>query len=302
MRGYRVFVVLIGLVVLGFPRASAGAESCSLKRISAVDITILPDGRIAVPVSIEGRMISLMVDTGSPFSMLTSAAVDQLGLRREPIPEGLRLAIFGGRNVTEMAAAHSVKIGNLSVKTLAFGALPPSVPLNGVEGLLGLDFLNANDFELDFAGNQLRFYDPDHCRGQVVYWTNDGYAKLPFVGGAEWNKHIEVGAELDGKSITVQLDTGSSVSVMSLEKAKRLFHLDDAAISPAGNAPFSQYPFEKLSFDGVEVRRPRIFLAPDKVIGASLRELILGTTVLRGLHIYVAVKERILYITAATAH
>jgi hypothetical protein len=63
------------------------------------------------------------------------------------------------------------------------------------------------------------------------------------------------------------------------------------------------YPFEKLSFQDLEIHHPEIHLFTTKAAGsADFPEAILGISVLRRLHIYIARKEEKLYITPATAH
>jgi hypothetical protein len=100
---------------------------------------------------------------------------------------------------------------------------------------------------------------------------------------------------------------------MSLEWAESLFDLkeDSPGMKRLGaegsQNPSYRYPFKMLALDGVTISNPDIVLVPDKVSGRHHcrfcgPDLILGMGVLRQLHLYIAYKEKRLYVTAATAH
>ncbi len=41
-----------------------------------------------------------------------------------------------------------------------------------VVGVIGTDLLGKFDVDLDIAHKKLNLFSPDHCKGQVVYWTH----------------------------------------------------------------------------------------------------------------------------------
>ena len=59
-----------------------------------------------------------------------------------------------------------------------------------------------------------------------------------------------------------------------------------------------------MSFGGVEVSNPDITLIPDRKaqLGPQAPDLILGIGILRQLHLYIAYREKKLYLTAASVH
>ncbi|HEY4076090.1 MAG TPA: hypothetical protein VGM26_04080, partial [Rhizomicrobium sp.] len=57
------------------------------------------------------------------------------------------------------------------------------------------------------------------------------------------------------------------------------------------------YPLQNLSFGDVNVKNPRIQIVADKVWDQS--DLLLGIGILRQLHLYIAYKEKKMYITPA---
>ena len=105
------------------------------------------------------------------------------------------------------------------------------------------------------------------------------------------------------------LDTGAHTSFITLRAAARLLGLEenDSSFKLKGNqringmmAPVYSYPFKSLSFGAVSVTNPHIEIVSDKVWGEN--RLLLGVDILRQLHLYIAYKERKLYVTPAQAN
>ena len=69
-------------------------------------------------------------------------------------------------------------------------------------------------------------------------------------------------------------------------------------------APIYDFPFGMLNFEGIAIRNPKIHLIPGQNFDPHGRDdtsVILGMSVLRQLHLYVAYDEQKLYLTAAEA-
>jgi len=160
----------------------------------------------------------------------------------------------------------------------------------------------------------------------VVYWPASRVAVVPVAisGG-----HIVFPVKLDGQRLNALLDTGASISMLNLDIATRQFRLTpSAANTPAAGSLFNPqkaqiytHTFKSLSLEGVTVANPKLRLLPDLVRlklrsspvpweggtriassspNAGLSDLILGMDILRHLHLYIAYKERRLYLTAAS--
>jgi hypothetical protein len=177
------------------------------------------------------------------------------------------------------------------------------------------------DLELDFAGRKLGLFSPDHCAGQVVYWPATAIAAVPMrVAGLG---HIIIPVTLDGKNMDALLDTGASDSILNLRVAQSRFDIrpDSPEVEPIGelrgnpSAKIYRRRFDTLAFEGVTVSNPSLILIPDQVsprmpnpvpTGSLVRppdrglpDLILGISILSKTHIYVAYREKKVYITPA---
>ncbi len=68
-----------------------------------------------------------------------------------------------------------------------------------------------------------------------------------------------------------------------------------------------RYPFAALSFEGemgnnVKVLTPVLELIKHDDLGVHQLKMLIGINILRRLHFYISYKNRIIYITPATAH
>lgn len=276
----------IGFVLFGLLTATGvSAKECQLQRLAQVDMTPDTFGLVTAPLKINDQSMTFLIDTGARANMITASRADQLGLRRYPIVRA-DITFFGGHRIKEFVTPRSVQIDRLSGNDIDFGVLPAPMDLRA-DGIIGLNLLVRFDADFDFKNGKLSLFSQDHCSGQVVYWTNEPFAVTPI---SLDEGHIQVSAVLDGKTVTVLLDTGASVSIMSSEKASRLF----------GDQHGS---FQSLSFEGLEIKNPDIELISDQKIGfrGGLQVIVLGMGTLRQLHLYFAFGERKLYLTSATA-
>jgi hypothetical protein len=188
-------------------------------------------------------------------------------------------------------------------------------------GILGADMLQNVDLDLDFAVGKLNFVSPDHCAGNVVYWQAPAVAIVPITLD-RWG-HVFFRMQLDGRRVNAALDTGASTTVLNLDVARRTFRVDVNApdvekvgeLSGGYTANVYRRRFKSLAFEGVTINDPMITILPDLMGGMNqgttrtgslirderngLPDMILGMNTLSRMHVYIAYKERKLYITAA---
>lgn len=310
MRMLALSLVLAALTVL-----PARADSqCHLVQAASVPMTIDDSGRITIPMTVSGKPVDMMVDTGTPMSLLTYGTARDLGLNIKNADLGApgvwTFQMFGGLTITQYTKASDIAMGALKADSMGFGIFPGSNQLAEANGLIGDDVMANYDVDLDFANGKFNLFSKDHCAGQVVYWTSSPVAVVPFSRNI-W-KHIFVDVTLDGKSFLALLDTGAAESVADWEPVAQAFGLDEhsagvvAKGSAAANNASYRYPFKTLVFGGITVNNPDITLIPRAESGNTDApgepELILGINVLRQLHVYIAEDEKKLYITPASAH
>ena len=310
-------------LVLAAGAATQAEAACGLTLVGSYDMVDTQNGQIGINMQIGSETKLMLVDTGAWFSFLSTESVGEMKLpTRSMSDQFVSYDAYGGRTST-VATAPSIQIGPLQVTAVDFVVSPPGHRFGkGVAGLLGANVLKHFDIELDFAKKKLNFFDPDHCPGQVVYWTQSGSAHLPFKfdGSA-----VTLPVQLDGKELWAQVDTGAFASTLSTPMALQVFGLTtnspnvvhhEFTNEDGSKWIDSTYKFEGLLFGGVSITHPPLHLIPDK-IGAAVRAdhsrsenvvlphlpaVILGIEELRHLHLYIAYQEKVLYVTDADAH
>lgn len=277
---------------------------CRLVREDSLDMTFVPDGRVSVPMTIDGRPARMLVDTGGLISMLTPPMVAALGLFPHII-ENARIEQYGGLLVDHYVTVDDIMLGRLQGRHHDFLVMPEHGYNSAMDGLLAPDILSSYDADFDFANAKLNLFSQDHCEGEVVYWTQNPFGVVEFHSNQFGQMSVPV--ELDGKSFRATIDTGAFSSVASLEGIEDAFDIDEK--NPQlqrlpGERPRYRYPFKTLTFQSVTVYNPQIELVPDaqSKISFGTPKMLLGINVLRRLHLYIAYGERKLYVTPAEAH
>ena len=298
LRNAAAAAILIVMFAGAAAYAAEAQTSCTIKQVASFDMGINSFGEVLVALPAESRPLNFMLDTGSPYSMVTMMTAYRLKLKRHPLPPGL-LQFYGNRSVNYTADVDWTHTG----KTVAMGIMPDAP--RGTDGLLGMDVMSNFDVELDFFKGKVNLFEPNKCNA-AVYWTQSAFVRLPF--RAAGSKRLMVPATLDGKRVDVFFDTGATHTLWSLETAQAYLKTigDPGKITPSPHPreQSSVYPFATLAFEGLVIKQPDIMLVPDKQSGMrdEAKNIIVGRNILRQLHIYIAYEDKAIYLTSATAH
>jgi predicted aspartyl protease len=303
-------LVVLAMAALLYSSLLAQAEpqndwpaDCKLEPVAELPMRLI-SGHVTVPGSVNGKDATLGIDTGGPYSSFTKAAIPRLGLEES----------VGG-----------VRFESLQVGGLALGRTEVSVmeSFPGVDGLIAPDILGKYDAEFDFGDNRFYLFKHHPCVNRAVHWT-DTYTVIPFTLSGDG--HVRLPVTLDGKNTVAILDTGSPISVLSMQDASTMFGLtpDSANIKAANSVsgPWSSrlffvvgrsdvpktvnaytYPFKTLILGGVTVPNPPIELIQARnFLGRDYAVMLIGNDLLSRFRIYIAYQEQKLYITDAHAN
>ena len=326
MFGSRSFLLvssryLLAAALLSVASESANAQTCSLKRVTSLEMTRSPGGGVTVPVTINGMQRAFLVSVGDTFSRIVKDAAIAMDLRLEPLDSVQEYGASGLR-MDHYVMASTFVVGGVPVTHARLVASTRNAESADVSGYLGNDFLKNFDVDLDFAVMKLNLFSPDHCAGKVVYWAGD-YVELPFK--VSFGNRIQVSVTLDGHDLTAVLDPTSDRSYIDSSIAGRQYGIDDHSpgvvpligTSEIRQAPFG-YRFKSLSLSGISDTNPLIGLLHNQAEAAFERDegkvasaipgerlgivpLEIGLNVLSKLHLYIAYGEQKIYLTAADA-
>ncbi len=317
------------LVAAGMASRALADDACPpLTILTSLDMKIGRSGRPFVPMQINGTEEYMLVDTGGFFSELTEPAVKALQLT--PHRAQIRMLGVTGQKM-ELSVSAPFTLGHLHADSADFMVSQNGSELDrdlaGAGGVIAPNLLTSYDVDFDFAGGKINLLSQKHCDGKVVYWPADVVSVVTMSITNEF--HIRVPVKLDGHDYLATLDTGASTTTLNQNYATRDFSLKlGDADTPAHGKLNSGHDdmvyvhrFQSLAFEGIAVSNPMITLLPDVVtnkmqhlsgdamlrharpagdnIESGLPDMILGADILRGLHLYVAYKEKKLYITPA---
>ena len=294
-----VFAMLLSIPIPAHAQTRPGLPAdCEPARVAELPMR-LKSGHVTIPAWVNGKDVTMGIDTGGPYSSLTPAAAHRIG---------------------NVGHRDDLRIGDLQLNRVYMGWME-SFP--GVDGLIAPDVLGKYDLEIDYGGGMVRLFRPHPCAGRAVTWTG-AYAVLPFT--LTDDGHVRVPVALDGQTVNAVLDTGSPISVLSMQDAGRLFDLSphSAHVAKARTvsglwsnrslAPYTfgiwnipsktvsaySYPFDALIIGGMTLASPPIELTEGRnFLGHDFATLLLGNDVLSRFHFTIAYRERKIYIADA---
>ena len=308
---------LIGASLLAAPTGVLAA-SCNeqLGIIDSLDMIRLPNGRPGTTVKIAGVPKTMLLDTGGYISGITRETVQELKLQQ--IGNNRGLTAVNGASTDTLARLPFLEIGHrLQQQNALYYVLPNSSAEFG--GVLSGEFFKQYDADFDFGSAKLNFFSPDHCDGKILYWKPPVVAVVPFT--LDQSNHISFTMELDGRKVSGILDTGAANTSLNLNVAKNTFGVDVNSpdvqkvgeITGGYTAAVYRKQFMSLMVGDVTIENPAIDLVPDFFVGAlsqapkigslisdrqsRLPDLILGMSDMGKLHVYIAYKERKIYIS-----
>ncbi len=117
----------------------------------------------AVAVRLGSRQATLLLDTGSPYSLLSPELVGELGL---PVFGRTRVTLLGSEEETFRTCVHELRAGGLVCRHAPFLISPGHIERNllgftlqRADGILGMAFLDPLCVTIDLRRGEVRFRD-----------------------------------------------------------------------------------------------------------------------------------------------
>ena len=210
----------VGMVAAG-GIAGAAVSSCTLVKVEDWP-TRVQRNRLLVEGAINGRKISVMLDTGSMRTLIFRAAAVRLEL---PLSGAARERIFGvgGETTVAVAWVDEFRVGQAAQKGLRLLVAGEQDPGDDVAVLLGEDFFRQFDVEFDLAHNAVRLFQPKDCDGvSLAYWAHTGASEVEFEALDASRPEIILAVQINGQPLKALLDSGAALSVLDKADAARL--------------------------------------------------------------------------------
>ncbi len=271
----------------------------------------------------------MLLDTGGAMTEITTEAADELHLNRRR--GNFRLYNMYGE-FSDQFAEGSLEVSPLKADDVALAIAPGSGLFGedrGIAGIIAPDILKNYDLDIDFGGDTLALFSPDHCPGKVIHTgSTTAVAVVPM--RVLHSGHIIVPVMLDGQRVMATLDTGRLQHdaddsggggpcfglKLGSDDTPRVGNLIGKATATTYRHVFSL----ALAFDGIVVTNLQAQIIPRDSAASSGHwsmpstpptgtrisdprklesdaSMLIGMNILRHFHIYIAYKEEKLYVT-----
>ena len=283
-------------------RSEAGEPwpaECKLHLAASLPFSIV-HGHIQVAVLVNDVPRNFMIDTGGFISSINQKIVESENLKTLAINDNLAISGIGGQKAERYAIADTLTMAHLRAKDVRLVVMPASAD-SGDDGVIGPDYLRNFDMEFDFKNKTLNLFRPHPCSRHAVYWT-DQFTALPMDITSQG--HIRVRAILDGEDFQAMVDTGSPATLIGARTATSKFNIGPPTIgvaltgSTGGSAFATLHRFHSLQLGNITINNPPLLVSSDETAWRSdYSGLLLGLQELSKFHIYIAYRERTMYLS-----
>lgn len=168
-----------------------------------------PSSRVYVPVQAGGAApLNLVLDTGSPVTVLSHRVADALGVVPSPDPPLHVRPPYLPEGSYDAAIVDRLVIGDLELHGVPVLVARDDGPFESDEaGLLGMDLMSRYVVDVDGPASTLRIWPRERFRAGVAF------TDVPF-WGASHGQVIVSGEVDDDEPVPVLVDTGAPVSLV----------------------------------------------------------------------------------------
>ncbi len=294
---------LPALLLLLVSACETNPINCDLVVVTRIPLEV-HNRLLLVPAGIDGKWITLLVDTGAERTVLSADVVERLGLARDE-KTITRSTGVGGTYTANDAIIPGLVLGGVrfpvtrvSVGQFRFG------PGLTADGLLGSDILLAFDLDIDLPDRKLTLYRPRLCPDVQPPW-NEPFERVP--GVKALRDRLLIPLELDGVSGMGILDTGAQATTIGVSMASRLgltagAMTNDPVVEHHGAGPGSQdarlHRFGLLQIGSAVAHDPILSVLP---IDAGVGDALVGEDFIDGRRIWLSFSNREVFIATSNA-
>lgn len=308
----RLAFLLLGLV--SAVQAEQPQPICHYHEATSLPISFA-GGKITTEGLIDGTPVSLMLDTGSTYTLLTRSEVQKLGLRLSRT--NARSFGVSGESTVSLAEVPDISIGVAHGKDILITVVDDTSAPFSAGGVVGTDFLFRADIDLSLAEGKLKFFTAKDCETAFLPRWDGEISQVPMGRGPGEDNRPRITVELNGVKVDALIDSGASMTVVDLRTAARLGITPDSpgvvpgrTASGVGTHPLNSWiaPFASVSIGGETIKNLKLTVAD--LWGAARRDrndtrsfemseamphMLLGADFLQAHHVLFAVSQQQFY-------
>ncbi len=306
MRITTILAILVLLAACAPQVVPNSLEACAVQPVT--EVPLIPPSptattRWAIAMALDGKPVTMMLDSGATGLVISTEAAARLGLRLRPDVQATSSGL-GGTVYRRVFEVDSITIGS-QTETKAQFAIEMTAAQEagrGFDGIVGMRPLDQNDIEIDFPARTLRLYRARFCPAGAPPWPGrvDTFPRSRSGQHSRWTLPM-VAVTLDGRQAHALLDTGASSSVVDLGFAPTV---GAPATAPAGarlgsartmselTMPMWQHRFGSAEIAGRRFSNPHFWILDLGMVG----DMIVGLDVLAQLRIWISTGSDTAYI------
>ncbi|MEO8938580.1 MAG: aspartyl protease family protein [Burkholderiaceae bacterium] len=230
---FRHLLGVIALIASGLVPATLAHAACQVRTLE-LPVKMIGSRAVAT-VGINGTPVTLTVDSGAFYSILTDAAAEQLKLttRRN---DGPRVQGITGLVETRKTKVEKLQLLGGDIPNVEF-IVGGNEPGAGTMGLMGRNLLSFTDTEYDLAHGVIRFHFPDKgcANSNMAYWAGSSPVTeieldTPYRARTP---AVRANVKLDGRELMALFDTGATTMVST--RAAEHVGVAERDMTPAGS-------------------------------------------------------------------
>jgi len=213
--------LLLGAAFAFAPLSHAIAQSeCKYTPISKLPLRYSgPRLVITTQGSINGTPAELMVDTGTSATKLTRTGTERRGIRLYATGNYARGR--GGALPIYVSTVNEFIVGPVRAGRSSMPVVLSMYNTPSHDAIIGASALLQADMEISLAEKHLLFFAPKKCAStHLAYWSKDALG-VPMRRHDIDNMNPKFLVRINGVELEAAIDTGSAVSTMSIDAAKR---------------------------------------------------------------------------------
>jgi predicted aspartyl protease len=275
--------------------------NCDLVAVATLPLEVR-NRLLVVPAGIDGRWLTLLVDSGAERTVLSDDVVTRLGLARD------KQIITRSTGVGGTFTAHDAIIPGLVLGGVRFPITRVSVgqfrfgPALTADGLLGSDILLAFDLDIDLPDRKLTLYRPRTCPDDGPPWR-EPYERVAGVKAAK--DRLLIPLEVDGVDGMGILDTGAQATTIGASMATWLgltpaIMASDPVVQHHGAGPGMQearlHRFNVLRIGPAVAHDPMLSVLP---VDVGVGDALVGEDFIDGRRIWMSFANREVFIATS---
>ena len=311
-----VAVLFVGVSARGGEQVD---KNCHSAQVASIDLVTMADGAPVLPVKVAGYSGFMFLTLRSGVSSLLEKVPEQLALPLEP--ENPRLPLDALR-VTVPAA---LVLDGFDIGAVRLAVVPvnpwfkaPKVGDQSMMGTVGMNAFLSFDVELNLSAKNLKLYAVGQCTGAALFGDRP-FTHVPVLFDELGS--ISFPVELNGKKLQATLSTGSIETTLLTDASRQVFGFDDQSpgmesedeLQGGSHLAYHAMTFSANGFGAMDTKI-KLGVTPVRdckltagfistMLGyrncVGLFPVSVGRNVLEHFDVYVATKERVLYLASA---